>query len=660
MPRPVDPATRYIPGLDGIRAIAVLAVIAYHLGLPYSDGGLLGVAVFFTLSGFLITSLLLTEHQKTGAIDLRHFWIRRFRRLVPAVVLLLAVVVLVTALTEPGELTTRSGEALSALFYVNNWWVIARGVSYFDLFAGPGPLDHLWSLSIEEQFYLVWPLVVAGALALWAGRLRPLAVITTLVALGSFAALWLLATPGLDNTRAYEGTDTRIGGILVGALAAILLHRLSRRHDTVWAPTAALVGLIGTVLVILFSQDGGLGVFRWGIAAVSVTTALLAAGVARSGGVVGALLGSSVLRWLGERSYGLYLWHMPAVAFIPRDSLSDTAWTLVVLIVTVGVAELSWTLLEDPIRRHGLMATFRRAPRNRIRSGVPTEAALLRDLSQHARLKERPHWRPVPSIALALVAVATLTGVGRGPEVTPERVETIASDTPAESPAEDRETVFPPEPGIHPLDTSCRSVLHLGDSTSIGLMSENYLPLPADRIDAQYRQVGVADVRTEISGARSAVEGYQGEPNSTDVAAGIVAGGYYGCWVAAIGTNDAANVEAGSEVGLRERVDRTMAAIGPEQRVLWLTLKTVNPTNGYYTNDGMQRLNQEIRDACLRYPNLRVYDWDAQVRDEWFIDDGIHFSSDGYRERGRRIARALATAYPADAPIEPSCTVLPF
>src|SRR5262245_21953504 len=157
----------YLPGLDGIRAIAVVAVVAYHLRLPFFDGGLLGVSVFFTLSGYLITSLLVQGFERGGRIELKAFWIRRARRLLPALFLMLPVVAVTAAIARADQLRATLRQALYALLYVANWTTIARGDDYFQRFTGPGPLDHLWSLAIEEQFYVVWPLLVLALL--WLG-----------------------------------------------------------------------------------------------------------------------------------------------------------------------------------------------------------------------------------------------------------------------------------------------------------------------------------------------------------------------------------------------------------------------------------------------------------------------------------------------------------
>ena len=680
MPRPVDATHRYLPALDGIRAIAVLAVIAYHLGLPYSDGGLLGVAVFFTLSGYLITGLLLDERARTGRIRMIRFWTRRFRRLVPAMLAVVAVVMITTAVTDPQALGTRGGEALSAVFYVNNWWEIVQGSSYFDLFAGPGPFDHLWSLSIEEQFYVVWPLVVIAALWLGRGRTHLLTVVAVLVAVASFVALWVLAAPTLDNTRAYEGTDTRVGGLLVGALAAVAVRGRLPRPRPGSATVATVVGSAATLAVLVASSDTGLGVFRWGILAVSISTAVLSMGAAHSDGIPARLLGSTPLRWIGERSYGLYLWHMPLIALLPETPFGYPVWCVIVVIATFAVAELSWSLLEDPIRRNGWQAIRPRTSTNRITHPITTPAAELRALREQVARGPgaRMRWQPtVAMLAVTTVALIAftgtagrtdpgplgLTGSGDGTRPLPSDsgatgVADVTGGGPAPAPGPDGSVPPPAEPGSEPLRTRCDEVVHLGDSTSVSLISESFLPDPMDRVDEQYRLVGVTEPRTEISGARSTVESFQGEPNSTDVATGITASGYRGCWVVAMGTNDAANVAAGSTVPYRDRIDRTMQAVG-DGPVLWLTLRTENAANDYYAEENMQALNAEIISACERYPNMRVYDWASQVQSRWYVDDGIHFNTEGSRERARRIARALATAFPAEGPDAPGCLLLP-
>lgn len=203
----------------------------------------------------------------------------------------------------------------------------------------------------------------------------------------------------------------------------------------------------------------------------------------------------------------------------------------------------------------------------------------------------------------------------------------------------------PPTNEVPPGRTSCRAIVHLGDSTSVGLISPTVLPNPADRIDAQYARVGVTEQHLEISGARSIVETLPGQINAYEVARNLRAAGYRGCWVLALGTTDTANVAVGSSVGRATRIDRMMSVIGSEP-VLWVNVKTL-VTSGAWSNANMVLWNQALVQAQARYPNIKIYDWAAVVQSSWFGSDQVHYTPAGYRERARRIADALAATYPA-------------
>jgi hypothetical protein len=202
-----------------------------------------------------------------------------------------------------------------------------------------------------------------------------------------------------------------------------------------------------------------------------------------------------------------------------------------------------------------------------------------------------------------------------------------------------------PASTITPTTTSCTSVVHIGDSTSVGLISEDFIEDPANRIDAQYRRVGVTDPRMEISGARSIVETVGDQLNAEEAAEAIKATGYEGCWVLAMGTTDTANVAVGSPTGLDERIDRMLSVIGDDP-IMWVTAKTLD-VDGAWSNTNMQAWNQTLAAAQARYPNIEIYDWAAVAQDDWFQTDNIHYTSAGYTERARLIADALVTAYPA-------------
>src|ERR687885_909238 len=309
MPKPIGSTQRYMPGLDGLRAFAVLAVIAYHLKLGWAQGGLLGVGVFFTLSGYLITDLLLGQRDAVGHLRLGDFWIRRARRLLPALFLMLAVVVAWVTLLDRSQLPALRGDVAAAAVYMSNWWNIFRHASYFSRFGPPPPLDHLWSLAIEEQFYLIWPWLLLLGLRFVKGRYW-LAGLTLAVAALSAIVMALVYQPGADPTRVYEGTDTRAFGLLVGAALAMVWPSYRLRADLPLGRRQLLnavgvVGLVGIALLIWQTNQYSPFLYRGGIVLLSVTTAMTVAALAHPASWLGPALGWGALRLLGGRPHGI-------------------------------------------------------------------------------------------------------------------------------------------------------------------------------------------------------------------------------------------------------------------------------------------------------------------------------------------------------------------
>ena len=308
-------ALSYTPALDGIRAFAVGGVLLYHAGVDWMSGGFLGVDAFFVLSGFLITSLLLGEWAKTGGIALRSFWARRARRLLPALFLVLGgVAVYARVYARPSELSSLRLDAFASLGYVANWRFVFSGQGYFDQFAAPSPLRHMWSLAIEEQFYLVWPVLLLGLLHLFRDRARQLALaVVTLAGLSLVVMLWLYE-PGHDPSRVYYGTDTRAQSLLIGAFVAVAaggIPVLGRRVRN-WVHGAALVAVCVLGWMWCTANESSTWLYQGGltVAAVAIATVIVSVTQRRSG-PLGAVLSLSPLVWVGTISYGLYLWHWP-------------------------------------------------------------------------------------------------------------------------------------------------------------------------------------------------------------------------------------------------------------------------------------------------------------------------------------------------------------
>ena len=377
----------YVAALDGVRAIAVGAVLLYHGGVSIAPGGFLGVDMFFVLSGFLITSLLITERAATGSIDLFQFWLRRARRLLPAAFLVIAVTALVAAIFLPADAVRTRGDAIASFFYVNNWHQVLSQQSYFETFQRPSLLQHLWSLAVEEQFYLLWPLALGFCMSRL-GRVRT-AQLTLGLAIVSALAMGILFNAGQDPSRVYFGTDTHASGLLIGALLAFVwplgpLRGTPNKNAAIVLDIGALAGLVLVVAAITGWEDYEPWVYRGGIFVFNVACALLIAAIVHPAGRIRRVLGLAPFVWIGRRSYGIYLWHWPIMALTrPGLDLEWTRWVLVPLQIgaAVGIAALSYRYVEMPIRsgegRKRIAAWMRRRPpRRRLAIAAATVLAI--------------------------------------------------------------------------------------------------------------------------------------------------------------------------------------------------------------------------------------------------------------------------------------------
>ena len=351
-----SPRLPYRPGLDGVRALAVTGVVLYHAGVSWVPGGFLGVDVFFVLSGYLITSMLLVERAGSGRIDLGRFWRGRARRLLPALALVVLFALIATSTIARDDLARTRDDALASVVFMTNWQEIIASHSYFNAFGRPSLLQHLWSLAVEEQFYLIWPLLLVGGLR-WLGR-RRMFVLTGLGALASTGLMWALYDPNLDPSRVYYGTDTRSSTLLVGALLAFAwpatrLRATASVRARNLLDGIGVVALVGILAVFWRASDYQPWLYRGGFLLVAICAGLLVAVAVHPAARLGAILGCRPLRWIGVRSYGIYLWHWPIMELTrPRV---DVPWhgPLLVLAqigVTVAIAAASYRYVEHPVR----------------------------------------------------------------------------------------------------------------------------------------------------------------------------------------------------------------------------------------------------------------------------------------------------------------------
>ena len=367
---------RYITGLDGIRAIAVIMVLAYHLKLALFKSGFLGVTVFFVLSGYLITGILISEVEEEGTIDLKNFWLRRIRRLVPAVMSMAVVIIFVSAVVNRIIFTKGCKDFLASVLGFNNWWQIFNKVSYFEAAGVTSPFTHCWSLAIETQFYLIYPLILLGIYKLvkisGEGRAQRGLVfdgVTLLLALIAVIFMNVLFDPQQDASRVYYGTDTRAFSLLFGALLAILWEyrmvprRLSASVNMVLGSVSFAVLLVMTIAINGSSNFW----YRGGQFFGTILTVLMVYAVSGRKTWLSRFLSNPVLKWIGDRSYSIYLWHYPIILLISKGIKASWWITLIEIVLSVVLAELSYRFIETPIR-HGIIGEYLNILRSRPKS----------------------------------------------------------------------------------------------------------------------------------------------------------------------------------------------------------------------------------------------------------------------------------------------------
>ncbi len=594
-----------LPGLDGLRGVAVLAVIGYHLNLgQFLPAGFLGVDIFFTVSGFIITALLLQEHAHTGRINFAAFYLRRARRLFPAALVMMLLLVPLTPLLQPAALPRLREDLPAAFLYVSNWWQIVAQQSYFEAIEQPRLLQHLWSLAVEEQYYLLWPLA-----ALWLLRRASrtgLGMAAGLIALVSTAWMaWLYAThiDGGDPSRVYLGTDTHLMGLLTGsALAAWWnpwkIRLASPASDEVLnlAGTAALAALIWGMAE---THEGMPGLYQGGFLLAAVLTCLVIGAATREGTWVAWMLSTRPLLWLGARSYSLYLWHWPVVVWLRPSSQADT-----LELTWVNAARLAITLLCAEASYRWVETRWTQGFKAKLwpRSTAITVSALV--LVNAGVLGFMPGMPPTTH--------DTATTSATGPETGPNSLPTAKAHKPAPHPEPTKSAaaspVLVPVPVTSPNVNAARyqKVTLVGDSVLLGASPYLLRRLPSASVEAKVGRQGSDGLKVVQSLRETAQLG------------------------------DAAVIHLGTNGYLAEKQFRALLEQLTDR-------KSVVVVNVFGARRWTRPNNDMIARVSQGFGNVQLVDWHAigQANPDYFVQDGIHLSGSGIHAYYSQIRIAL-------------------
>ncbi|HEU4792034.1 MAG TPA: acyltransferase family protein [Nitrolancea sp.] len=632
------PQLPYLPGLDGLRALALIAVVLYHADLSWLRGGFLGVEVFFVLSGYLITSLLLAEWNQQGRIDLKVFWLRRARRLLPAVYILLLVTLGFAVLFLPREVADLRGNAAAAFTYVTNWYLVLADRSYFEMIGRPPALQHLWSLAIEEQFYLFWPLLfTVGMLRL---RRRGMLIATLAGAVLSTLLVAILFQPNVDPSRVYYGTDTRAAELLAGAALAFIWEPAWLRGSAggpaarllCWLSQAGraplLLDVVGIAalgaLIWFFHWFGEYQPFlyRGGFALVALTTVLVIAVVVHPRArLVPRLLSPGVMRWIGTRSYSLYLWHWPVFA-VTRPQLDVPIQGILLLalrlLLTAILAEASYRWVETPFRSGAVGRAWK----------------AFRD-AQGARQRQlRIRWAGAAGTGVSLMLVLGVAVVGAQQPAPPSYLSSLSSvhatAVGGGAPGPSIPAASSPQPsGSGETQGGPQSAPPNQPTAS----TEPAAPQPSGPVTAIGDSVmaGAAGVlQQEISPLNIDAEIGMQTANAIDLLRARRDAGQLGQVVVVhIGNNG---------VFTSAQFDDMMQVLTGVQTVLFVNVKVPRPWEG--PNNGV------LAGGVSRYSNAKLVDWrrESEDRPDLFWDDGIHLRPEGQQLYADLIAGQVQAA----------------
>lgn len=615
-------SSHYIPALDGLRALAVIAVVIYHMNATALQSGLLGVTIFFVLSGYLITGLLIREWSTTKKINLPQFWLRRVRRLFPAIVFVLLGTIVLTGVFAPDMLTKLRNDIVAALLFFTNWWYIFQDVSYFEAMGAPSPVTHFWSLAIEEQFYLIWPPLLLLLLSKRVKK-RHIQLGLLVTAIASAAAMAILYSPQADPSRVYYGTDTRAFSLLIGAFLAFEFpparvnghgrqgFTARDRKIALGVGSAALAG----ILVMMVAVNGySPFLYYGGIALLSLLAGALIITLADGRSPLARFFALRPLVWIGKLSYSIYLWHYPLLLLMnPRNFTGETPWFAYVgqALVILAVSAISYYVVETPLRKGAIGKAIK---------GIREKQLTVGEYALHHAVQLGA------GCILAVAAVVCLIAVP--PTATQQNTQLESAVVTPEAPPEDA----PPPPqertveemlasteGETPADKARNTdFLLIGDSVSVALSDSG-----------GYGYFGDAFPRATLDAAIG-----RQLYTAKDVYQQHVDGGWNGpAAIFEVGTNGPATAD-----DVREMVE----SVPSDKYVYLVNVRSPDP---------LQDVNNALlQQAADEHENVRIIDWHAASagHDEYFDGDGTHLTAgDGCQAYIELIAGALEGLYAA-------------
>lgn len=651
MPEPLKKESRYMPGLDGLRALALIGVMSYHWGLGFAPGGFLGVSIFFVLSGYLITDILASQWRLNGRLDLKDFWYRRFRRLLPAMFTMLIIVVAWVTLFDHTRLSTLRGDVTAAVTYISNWQFIFHQVSYFESFGPPSPLGHMWSLAVEEQFYLLWPLIMLIGLHVFPRRGQMFYFISVLAGISALM-MALIYEPGGDPSRVYFGTDTRAFGLLIGSALAIIWPSFKRPSTAspfvrIALDTAGTAALLLVMYMMWNTDRYNATLYQGGMVVLSLSAAVVVAVLAHPAALLGKIMGAKPLRWIGVRSYGIYLWHYPILILTSPDGNpigNNLLHTTLQVAASIILASLSWKYIEEPIRRGALKLLWQKIrhpqwnPRRlSLKNWVVSCSTLLLIGIFCAGMMTSVSSATTDQESEA--AFADIIPPPADSAVTPEQVSPDPSpetdppaDKPVKKPVPEKPIVEKPtsdgskkesapsgkpvtpeteKPAGKPDKSKApsrkpKSIIAIGDSVMVGVTPYLQKQLPGIIVDAK--------IGRQMAQAKELIPGLKAK----DQLNGVV--------IIGLGTN-------GSFAS--KELESLLGSLSSAEQVILVNTRV--------PRDWERNVNNMLADISQKFPNTTLVDWHAASKDhdEYFRSDRVHLEPAGAAAYTSLVASAI-------------------